>query len=121
MTAADLPQPPVTGEVRVLKKDANTGAVLAGAVFELWKETNGIPGLQTGGPNPDTRSGASCTTSADGGCDFRHLSAGQYYLRETVAPPGYDLPRDPVTCPYTVDEDDCVTVVLTNKKHDDDC
>ncbi|MED7947312.1 SpaA isopeptide-forming pilin-related protein, partial [Streptomyces sp. BE303] len=82
----DLPQPPVTGEVRVLKKDANTGAVLAGAVFELWTETNGIPGLQTSGPNPDTHSGAPCTTGADGVCRLTHQSAGNYSRRASAAP-----------------------------------
>ncbi|WP_443034610.1 MSCRAMM family protein, partial [Streptomyces sp. BE303] len=59
VTAADLPQPPVTGEVRVLKTDANTAAPLAGGVFDLWEETNGVPGLQTSGVNPDTQVGAA--------------------------------------------------------------
>ncbi|WP_246095467.1 choice-of-anchor A family protein, partial [Streptomyces roseicoloratus] len=45
---------PVTGEVRVLKTDAETGSVLSDATFRLWRESNGTDGLQTGGANPDT-------------------------------------------------------------------
>ncbi|KJY26718.1 prealbumin-like fold domain-containing protein, partial [Streptomyces sp. NRRL S-495] len=121
VTAKDCPspKPPATGSIHLTKKDAWSGKPLNGAVFELWREANGIPGLQTLGINPDTRAG-DCTTAAGGGCDFTHLSAGQYYLRETAAPAGYQLPPDPVSGPYRVNADDCVTVALTNKQ-DDDC
>ncbi|MFF2950633.1 SpaA isopeptide-forming pilin-related protein, partial [Kitasatospora sp. NPDC057965] len=95
ITAPDAPQAPVTGEVRVLKTDSVTGAPLAGGVFELWEETNGIPGLQTTGVNPDTQVGSTCTTGADGICR-RTVPLGTYYWQETAAPPGYDLPADPV-------------------------
>ncbi|NED11882.1 choice-of-anchor A family protein, partial [Streptomyces sp. SID9124] len=54
----DLPEcggpQPVTGAVSVLKTDADTGNPLAGADFELWRETNDTPGLQTDGADPDT-------------------------------------------------------------------
>ncbi|CAN3979946.1 choice-of-anchor A family protein [Kitasatospora purpeofusca] len=113
------PKPPATGAIHLTKKDAWSGKPLDGAVFELWREANGIPGLQTLGINPDIRAG-DCTTAAGGGCDFKHLSTGQYYLRETAAPAGYQLPPDPVSGPYRVNADDCVTVALTNKQ-DDDC
>ncbi|MGW2542159.1 choice-of-anchor A family protein, partial [Kitasatospora sp. NPDC001574] len=100
----DLPAcgtPPVTGEVRVLKTDANTAAPLAGGVFELWEETNGVPGLQTSGVNPDTQVGAACTTGADGLC-VRTVEVGTYYWRETAAPPGYQLPVSPVFGPLVL-------------------
>ncbi|MEK2489028.1 choice-of-anchor A family protein [Kitasatospora purpeofusca] len=121
VTAKDCPspKPPATGAIHLTKKDAWSGKPLDGAVFELWREANGIPGLQTLGINPDVRAG-DCTTASGGGCDFKHLSTGQYYLRETAAPAGYQLPPDPVSGPYRVNADDCVTVALTNKQ-DDDC
>ncbi|MGV9264174.1 choice-of-anchor A family protein, partial [Kitasatospora sp. NPDC003701] len=87
----DLPActtPPVTGEVRVLKTDATTGTALAGAVFELWQETNNVAGLQTSGANPDTQVGTTCTTPADGICR-RTVETGTYYWRETTPPTGY--------------------------------
>ncbi|GLF97330.1 SpaA isopeptide-forming pilin-related protein [Streptomyces yaizuensis] len=98
VTAPNTPTAPVTGNVTVVKKDAGTGALLAGAVFELWEETNGVPGLQTGGANPDTVLNGPCTTSANGECT-RTVPAGTYYWRETAAPNGYDLPADPVFGP----------------------
>ncbi|MFE7562419.1 collagen binding domain-containing protein, partial [Kitasatospora sp. NPDC057500] len=101
VTAPDALQPVVTGEVRVLKTDAVTGAPLAGGVFELWEETNGIPGLQTTGVNPDTQVGASCTTGADGLC-VRTVEVGTYYWLETAAPPGYVLPVNPVFGPLVL-------------------
>ncbi|MER7704671.1 choice-of-anchor A family protein, partial [Kitasatospora sp. NPDC097605] len=101
VTAPDVPQAPVTGEVRVLKTDAVTGLPLAGGVFQLWEETNGIPGLQTNGVNPDTMVGAACTTGVDGLCS-RTVEVGTYYWQETAAPPGYALPVDPVFGPLVL-------------------
>ncbi|MEV7582663.1 choice-of-anchor A family protein [Streptomyces erythrochromogenes] len=85
---------PVTGSVSVLKRDAETGAALAGARFELWRETNGTAGLQPTGPGADTLV-AECTTPASGLCE-QTTTPGTYYWRETQAPPGYDLPAQPV-------------------------
>ncbi|MFE5550080.1 choice-of-anchor A family protein [Streptomyces sp. NPDC056534] len=93
----------VTGEVRVLKTDAASGAVLPGATFQLWEETNGVPGLQTSGTNTDTQVGAACTTGADGVCE-RTVETGTYYWRETDAPDGYDLPAQPVFGPLVLTE-----------------
>ncbi|MET8700174.1 SpaA isopeptide-forming pilin-related protein [Kitasatospora sp. NPDC004723] len=123
VTAADRPspKPPGKGSIHLTKKDKWSGEPLAGAVFELWRESNGVPGLQTGGANPDTQV-SGCTTDADGTCEFDHLPVGQYYLRETEAPDGYQLPRDPVTGPIEVNCDDCVPICLTNEKEkDEDC
>lgn len=89
---------------------------LAGAVFQLWEETNGIPGLQPTGSDPDTLIGDSCTTSADGTCT-RTLPTGVYYWQETQAPPGYDLPLNPVFGPAVLTEENIaegVTVTADN-------
>ncbi|WP_406403294.1 SpaA isopeptide-forming pilin-related protein [Streptomyces uncialis] len=109
---------PVTGEVTVVKKDADTGANLAGAVFELWQETNGTPGLQTTGGNPDIQVGAPCTTGADGECT-RTVETGAYYWRETQAPTGYELPSDPVFGPLNLTPENAgqgVTVTAGNSR-----
>ncbi|MFE3096794.1 SpaA isopeptide-forming pilin-related protein [Streptomyces sp. NPDC059248] len=111
-----IPEPPITGDVTVVKEDAATGALLAGAVFQLWEETNGIPGLQTTGINPDTTIGAPCTTGANGEC-VRTVETGQYYWQETAAPPGYDLPADPVFGPLVLTEEnaaDGVSITAEN-------
>ncbi|MER5929982.1 SpaA isopeptide-forming pilin-related protein [Streptomyces sp. NPDC002054] len=92
-------KPAFSGSIRVLKKDAGTGRPLAGAVFELWRETNGVRGLQTQGSNPDRKAARSCRTDRQGVCAWDGLAAGAYYVRETAAPRGYVKPRHPVTGP----------------------
>ncbi|MFD5555718.1 SpaA isopeptide-forming pilin-related protein [Streptomyces sp. NPDC127068] len=112
------PPAPVTGAVTVTKTDAASGAALAGAVFELWEETNGAPGLQTTGGDPDTRIGTTCTTPANGQCT-RTVETGTYYWHETGAPPGYDLPADPTFGPLVLTEENAeegVTVTAENSR-----
>ncbi|MQY10661.1 hypothetical protein SRB5_07730 [Streptomyces sp. RB5] len=87
------PVPPGAGSVTVRKTSSRTGGPLAGAVFQLWRETNGTPGLQ----RTDTRVGAACATDQRGECLFDDLAAGTYYLRETDVPEGYVLPEHRVT------------------------
>ncbi|MFE2322966.1 prealbumin-like fold domain-containing protein [Streptomyces sp. NPDC059385] len=112
----DGPGLPGTGAVTVVKEDELTGLPLPGAVFRLWEETNGIPGLQTTGADPDTDVGGPCTTGADGVCS-RTMPLGVYYWLETQAPAGYELPVNPVfgplvLAPETIDEG--VTVIAEN-------
>jgi len=64
------------GAVSVLKKDAASGAALAGAVFEL---ISGGTVLQTQ------------TTGADGTATFTNLQPGSYVVWEAGAPEGYLL------------------------------
>ncbi|MGW6568059.1 choice-of-anchor A family protein [Streptomyces sp. NPDC054975] len=115
LPACAAPQP-VTGEVRVRKTDSANGNALAGAWFQLWRETNGTAGLQASGGDPDTQVGALCTTGADGMC-ARTVETGTYYWEETRAPAGYGLPDPNVFGPLVLTEANAaqgVTVQATN-------
>ncbi|MEU0689565.1 SpaA isopeptide-forming pilin-related protein [Streptomyces uncialis] len=113
---ADNTKTPATGEIEIHKTDKKTGRALPGAVFQLWQETNGIPGLQTTGADPDTEIGNGCSTDTAGLCAFTGLPAGEYYLLETDVPEGYVLPANPVTGPYTLTDDQTITVDIANKR-----
>jgi hypothetical protein len=88
--------PPQKGKIVVEKRDAgDPGALLGGAKFELYKDDNGTAGLQAG----DTKVG-DCTTASSGDdlgkCSFAGLDVGNYLVKETEAPSGYDLPAQTV-------------------------
>ncbi|MGW7335237.1 choice-of-anchor A family protein [Streptomyces sp. NPDC054808] len=112
---------PVTGQVQVLKTDAESGEALAGAEFELWEETNGVDGLQTDGADPDTQVGDVCTTDTEGECT-RTVPTGTYYWRETAAPDGYELPDPNVFGPLVLTEgnlEDGVQIEAENTAEDE--
>ncbi|WP_405488656.1 choice-of-anchor A family protein [Streptomyces sp. NBC_00096] len=112
---------PADAEVVLRKSDKDGGALLPGARFELWRETNHRAGLQTAGMDPDERLPGTCTTDAKGSCTV-HLPVGErHYWRETQAPAGYDLPADPVTA-FDLDEGDVRTglvVKITDERTKD--
>ncbi|CAM5673910.1 hypothetical protein SAVIM338S_07111 [Streptomyces avidinii] len=113
----------VLGRIEILKKDATSGRPLRGAVFELWQETNGRPGLQTTGTPADTRTGPACATDTAGHCGLAGLALGTYYLRETGVPEGYRLPARPVSGPHTLTADNAeagIRVTLTNERGEPD-
>lgn len=112
-------KPDVHGSLTVVKKDRKTGRPLAGAVFQLWRESNGTPGLQTSGARRDTLADRGCATDGRGRCAFQGLAPGSYYLRETAVPDGYVMPAKRVSGPHKVTghkpaKD--VTVTLTNQR-----
>ncbi|MFF5449114.1 choice-of-anchor A family protein [Streptomyces sp. NPDC012888] len=110
---------PFRGEITVVKKDPKNKEPLRGAVFELWKETNGVRGLQRDGGRPDTRIGRPCETNRKGVCEFWGLGEGWYYLVETEAPEGYRPPEEPVTGPLQLDvrtPDHKVTAEVFNQR-----
>lgn len=100
--------PPASAEVVLRKSDADGGALLAGARFELWRESNGTTGLQTGPRGADEKLAGLCTTGAQGTCTVQLPIGERYYWREVQAPPGYDLPANPVTA-FDLDEGDVST------------
>ncbi|MFE3583033.1 choice-of-anchor A family protein [Streptomyces vinaceus] len=109
------------GVLEVLKKDAKTKRPLRGAVFEVWKETNGTAGLQTTGINSDVLVKAGCATDGAGVCTFAYLEQGSYYLRETDVPEGYVLPENRVTGPLRLDGQTPghkLVVTLDNRRDD---
>ncbi|MEU6296356.1 MSCRAMM family protein [Streptomyces erythrochromogenes] len=108
------------GGIQIRTRDGKTGGPLHGAVFEIWKETNGTTGLQTVGVDADLRPRSGCATDADGACDFGGLADGAYYLVEKDVPEGYVLPPDPVAGPWQLDGASGRRMVLTvyNKRAD---
>ncbi|MFF2009305.1 choice-of-anchor A family protein [Streptomyces sp. NPDC058195] len=114
-----IPTPQNHGSIHLTKIDRTDGSPLPGAVFESWRETNGVAGLQTTGANPDTRYGPGCATDEAGRCDFPALPLGDYYLLETAVPEGYARPENPVFGPYAVTEANSsagVEVELSNER-----
>ncbi|MFJ2744732.1 choice-of-anchor A family protein [Streptomyces sp. NPDC087440] len=110
---------PKEGEIKVVKVDDASGAPLPGAVFQLWREANGVPGLQTTGMRPDRRRGQPCTTDAQGVCRATVLAGYSFYWQEVKAPAGYDLPKDNVVGPVALPEAvrlQGVSVTVRNKK-----
>ncbi|HYU85795.1 MAG TPA: prealbumin-like fold domain-containing protein [Kribbellaceae bacterium] len=78
------------GSVKVKKVD-DGGNPLAGATFTLYKDnapTGGSRGAE------DTVTTFSCQTPASGICTISDVPAGEYWVVETVTPPGHDTAAD---------------------------
>ncbi len=81
----------------VIKHDAQTGAVVAGATFELWRDADGNGRHDAA---TDTKVG-SCTTTTEA-CGVDPVGFGTYFWVESKAPQGYELPADAVSAPIVV-------------------
>jgi len=83
LTFVDVRKP---ATVNIVKHD-DTGAVLAGATFGLYTDTNGAIG--------EAVAGKSCTTDASGECSIGDiLPPGTYWVHETAVPNGYTTADD---------------------------
>ncbi|MYS81215.1 SdrD B-like domain-containing protein [Embleya scabrispora] len=105
------------GAVRLVKHDQD-GKALAGAKFELWRETNGTDGLQSDGATPDTKVGEPCTTGTEGLCK-RDVLPGTYFWKEISPPEGYAPPEKPVLGPLVLNAqnlDAGVEVTAVNRR-----
>ncbi|MFF0742964.1 SdrD B-like domain-containing protein [Streptomyces sp. NPDC004111] len=98
---------------------------VAGAVFQLWQESNGVAGLQRTGAKRDMRRD-ECATDSMGKCTFDKIKIGSYYLVETAVPEGFELPvgNRAVTGPLKVTDRNCeknpVRVTLKNKPKEEE-
>ena len=99
---------PLNGLV-IRKVDADTGAVLQGAKFQL-RYFSGVSG--TGG----TVIG-EYTTSANGTVVVNRLKAGTYVVEETQAPAGYEISEAAKTVYITGNEQSTITVEFADKSH----
>ncbi|MFC9446290.1 SpaA isopeptide-forming pilin-related protein, partial [Bacillus cereus] len=89
------------GSLQVIKKDAESGKVLAGAEFKLKNEAGQVVG--------ETK-----TTDKDGVVKFENVEPGKYTLEETKAPEGYKALE--VTVDVNVVANKVVKQEVTNEK-----
>ena len=110
-----------TGSVEIIKTD-DAGQPLAGAEFTLYRDN--APTGGTRGPE-DTATSFKCTTGAAGRCTIANVTPGQYWLVETVVPPGHSGVADQlitVTSGQTrtvgplVDERDRGAILVTKER-----
>ncbi|MBJ7952388.1 MSCRAMM family protein [Bacillus cereus] len=89
------------GSLQVIKKDAESGKVLAGAEFKLKNEAGQVVG-------------EAKTTNKDGVVKFENLVPGKYTLEEMKAPEGYKALE--VTVEVNVVANEVVKQEVTNEK-----
>lgn len=92
-----------TGEVRVLKKDQETGKTLPDTIFGIYSPEGAKLGCLTAG--------------SDGVVIFTGLRDGKYLLKEEKAPSGYHLQADSVQVTVTEGEAEGGTVIFTDAKN----
>ena len=97
------------GSVKIIKTD-DAGNPLEGATFELYKDNAPVGGSRGA---EDTATGKTCTTDANGECTILSVLQGEYWVVETVTPPGYDTATDQHA---TVAPDATVTLTFINPR-----
>ena len=80
------------GRFKIKKVDANDGTGLSGAKFQIYTKK----------ADDAKYSNTILTTSADGTVVTGLLPQGEYYLKETQSPSGYETPADVYYGPYAV-------------------
>jgi len=93
------PEPPATGQIKLIKKAAGTNTLLAGAVFGVYEAGTDIKV-------------AELTTDKNGEAVTGELPAGAFYLREIKAPSGFILSTEKTGA--TVKAGETVTITITN-------
>ena len=78
------------GRINIHKQD-DAGNALAGAVFTLFRDVAPIGGSLGAG---DVTTGKTCTTNASGDCTILNVLVGEYWVRETTTPAGYQTAGD---------------------------
>ncbi|WP_114556451.1 SpaA isopeptide-forming pilin-related protein [Bacillus sp. PF5] len=92
----------ITGQLEITKVDANnTNKILAGAVFEIWKDGTKIDTL---------------TTNKSGKATSKKLEPGDYTLKEIQAPEGYTLSDKEMKFTISNEKIEVVKLQITNKK-----
>ncbi|OPA20261.1 collagen-binding protein [Bacillus cereus] len=92
----------ITGQLEITKVDANnTNKILAGAVFEIWKDGTKIDTL---------------TTNKSGKAISQKLEPGDYILKEIQAPEGYTLSDKEMKFTISNEKIEVVKLQITNKK-----
>ncbi|COQ24748.1 Collagen adhesion protein [Streptococcus pneumoniae] len=92
----------ITGQLEITKVDANnTNKILAGAVFEIWKDGTKIDIL---------------TTNKSGKATSKKLEPGDYTLKEIQAPEGYTLSDKEMKFTISNEKIEVVKLQITNEK-----
>jgi hypothetical protein len=101
----------VCGDIHIIKHDdATPPALLNGAEFDLLEDNPPVGGA----PGVEDTFVDDCVTVA-GVCDFVDLLQGEYWVVETVAPAGHDLPTPPYQH-VTVVATETVTVTFVDPR-----
>ncbi len=101
----------ICGDIRILKvDDATPASPLNGAQFDLLLDNPPVGGS----PGAEDTLVDSCTTAA-GECGFTDVGQGEYWVVETVAPPGHNI-ADPAFQHVTVVATETVTVTFVNPR-----
>jgi hypothetical protein len=103
--------------IELVKVDEN-GAPLAGALLQLFRDDNGVAGLQTtasGSTPADAKVGECTTVLPDANCSFGGiLTAGTYIGHEASAPNGYDGAPDQSVNVVVDNVADTITLTFAN-------